>query len=177
MGLLVLLGFQSVGSPTYETQLSTSLDRMANMGIEYNTIKNQYDENCLNSTNDKFKYLDSTDVEGLCKSLEIRFDEVNHESEVLNSYLESWGVLKNNTATTSAKIALWGPMAIKIITLFMMIPFILSTIAETVRKTKETDASSLSKTIFVVGLFGLIIGVVFIIGLINCSFPESFCNN
>ena len=178
-GLLVLLGFQSLGSPIYESQVIQSFDRMAEMGIKYNTIKNQYEDNCLNSQNNSFQYLNSTDVENLCRSLEIQYDEVKHESKVLTTSLESWGVLKDNTATTGAKISLWGPLVIKIATLFMLFPFIFSTISETVRKTNTSDASDLSKSLFVVGLFGLIVGILFISGLINCSMPEPFwkCGN
>lgn len=101
-GLLILLSFQSLSSPIYETQVANSLNRMDDDEMEFNEVNNLYNEHCVNPMNNTFTFLNSTDVKNLCKQWEIQKDEVHQHGLVLYKNLEMWGVLKNNTVTPNA---------------------------------------------------------------------------
>lgn len=157
----------------YETVVSDSFKRMADDGITYNSVNNLYNEYCLNPTKANLTYLNSTDVKDLCKKLEIEKIEADQHGNALYKYLESINVLKNNTATPSVNLIMWGPMYAKIAAGIVMMLFVISILFEVVRKTNDTNASGFSLGSFVVGIVFLLIWIGFFITLTYSTAPWS----
>lgn len=174
-GLLILLSLQSLSSPIYDTTVVDSLNRMADDGIEYNKINDLYNKYCSKSTDLTFTFLDSTDVNEMCKKLEIEKIEIDTHGDVLYKYLESFSILKDNKVTTNAWITIWGPYYAKMITIIIMIPFIISTLIEI--KTKHdvnelnNEVSKWSLILFSFGMVFLLVGVVLIMLMIYYTAP------
>lgn len=178
-GLLILLSLQSLSASIYEGVVTDSLQRMADSGIEYNTVHNLYNEYCSNQSNQSFKYLDSNDVNEFCKNLETRTIEVDKQGDVLYKYLESFSILKDNSVTSNAWITMWGSYYAKIISVIVMIPFIISTLIETRNKSTNGEpsngATSSGLNWFRIGMVILLIGILLILAMVYFTAPwQSF---
>ena len=176
-GLLILLSFQSLSSPIYETQVVNSLNRMDEDGMQFNEINNLYNEHCLNPMNNTFTFLNSSDVKNLCKKWEIQKDETHQHGLVLYQNLEMWGVLKNNAVTPNAWTVIWSPLYAKMAVGLILIPFVSSILFEVVRKTPTNiDTSVFSVASFVIGLVLLLIGLGIFIIVANSTPPWTNLN-
>lgn len=169
-GLLILLSFQSLGSSIYETLVSNSLGRMADLGIEFNKVKNLYDAHCKDQTNTSFAFLNSTDVKDLCKKWEIEKEETHQESTAAYNYFVSMGILKDNTATSNGLMIMWGPLYVKMLIGAIIMPFIVSILSELKNKSQEC-ASKFGMIFFTVGMIALLFGILAIIIMMNLTAP------
>ncbi|MEO9307002.1 MAG: hypothetical protein ABI342_01670 [Nitrososphaera sp.] len=169
-GLLILLSLQSISSPIYDTVVINSLNRMVDDGIDYNKIHDLYNNYCLNPKNSTYTFLNSSDIKEMCKKLEIQKLEIDQHGQTLYKSLEAYSILKNNSITSNALFTIWGPYYAKIITILIIIPFVLSTLVEILRRRMSNESnpqepSEYSLALFVIGLIALLIGIT-IIGIL-----------
>lgn len=90
---------------------------------------------------------------------------------MLARYLESLRILENNMVSITVQSAMWSRL-VKIVTMIMIIPFILSMIVEIMRQKPEIHVSKASVTILGLGFIVLLIGTIIIVGMMNCSVPN-----
>lgn len=177
MGLLILLSFQSVGSPIYEKMFSNFSSDLINIASKLNGTDILIEKYCNSDTELELKFLDESDILEKCKEWESQKIELEEfgEAELNVAELMNLYNRENPEASKASSYILWGGVYVKFATVLMIIPFTISAIIESLVGfySRKSDSSGIGTLFMIIGFGGIIIGMGYILYLTGCAIPNT----
>lgn len=175
-GLIILMTLQSISPPFFQRQSEDVFGHIRDLTVEGDKLHSLVKEYCSPQINGTGQIeIGEPYYHQKCINWLDRFDELEKELDGWNNVGKQMGVLENNqTLAQSTKYAFNGLLFVNYITIFMILPFVVSAILGLTKKenqNKDNSASKVSIGFLIAGFIMIFIGLILIYGVMACSSP------
>jgi hypothetical protein len=176
IGLLILLSFQSVGSPIYEQVISDFSADLVYLASQLNGTDILIEKYCGSDTQVNTTFVSKSDILEKCKEWELQKIEIEGFAKAELNIASAIQIFDSEdheiSKTTHYVIA--GGIYVKIVTVLMILPFAVSAIIESLAGfyNRSDDSSGIGTLSMILGFGGIIIGMIYILFIMICSSPK-----